>query len=129
MKMVVKNFDMTIELIRIAVHYAKLLDANQIKLKGEYVERETQKYYKRSKWHKMFCDLHFEKYAFFFRSHDGNVKLLQSLLDRMIPLQAETQSNEFILEDMEIGVIVKYAFIDVQKFQELCETERAFWES
>lgn len=129
MRMVVKNFDMTIELIRIAVHYAKELDKNQIKLKGEYVERETQKYYKRSKWYKMFCDLHFEKYAFFFRSHDGNVKLLQSLLDRMIPLQAETQSNEFILEDMEIGVIAKYAFIDAQKFQELCETERAFWES
>lgn len=63
MKMVVKNFDMTIDLIRIAVHYAKELDENQIKLKGEYVERETQKYNKRSKWYKMFCDLHFEKYA------------------------------------------------------------------
>lgn len=129
MKMVVKNFDMTIELIQLAIHYAKLLDANQVMLQREYKEREEAKYNRKTKLHKFFFDFHMEKYAFFFKTHDENVKLLQSLLNRMIPLQAETQSNEFILENKEIGVIAKYAFIDAQKFQELCETERAFWES
>ena len=129
MKMVVKNFEGTIELIQLAIHYAKLLDANQIKLQREYKQREEDKYSRKSRLHKFFFDLHFDKYAFFFKSHDGNVKLLQSLLDKMIPLQAETQSNEFILEDIEVGVLAKYAFIDVQKFKELCEIERAFWES
>jgi hypothetical protein len=129
MKMVVKNFEMTIELIQLAMHYAKLLDANQIKLQREYKERVEQKYSRKSKLYKFFFDPDYDKYAFFFSSHDGNVKLLQSLLDRMIPLQAETITNEFVFEDMEVGVLAKYAFIDANKYQELCETERIFWET
>lgn len=129
MKMVVKNFEVTIELIQLAMHYAKLLDANQIKLQHEYKQREEEKYRRKSKLYKFFFDFHMEKYAFFFKTHDGNVKLLQSLLDRMIPLQAETITNEFVFEDMEVGVLAKYAFIDANKYQELCETERIFWET
>lgn len=127
MKMLVTNFFDTIEIISKAIHNAKLLSAHQIACKNEYMRRVDEAHNKRSRLYKVFFYADYDKFVFFSR-HENNVEILQKMLDRLIPLQAETQ-NEFIFEEHEIAVITKYAFLDNAKLQELYISEQAYWEN
>lgn len=127
MKLIINDFELTITLITQALHYAKMMDMYQTQYRGEYVARQEQAYTQRSRLYKFFFDIDLDRCGFYFKSYEGDVKHLQRMLDRMIPLQAEASRNEFILEDDEIAVITKYAFYDSAKLEERRVNEENLW--
>jgi hypothetical protein len=127
MKMLVVNFTDTISVIAKAIENAKLLGAHQFECKEAYKIRAEEQHSRRSAVYRFFFDADYDKFNYFFKTHKHNVERLQSLLDRLIPMEAETQ-NEFILEEQEIDLITRYAFLNATQLQEMYANELAFWE-